>query len=131
MRRVAGPRAKKRAILVTMLLAASSAVGAVGFGLSNTKRPETTLLSPLQFQLNGKDPYVIKVPMNQGETISGEVNATGGALTFTISLQGTQMQSESVSGSYRYQFTAPAKGVYDLTCTSAEPADVSIDVYSP
>lgn len=68
--------------------------------------------------------------MKQGETISGEVNSTGAAVTLSIVFQGVVMRSESVSGVYHYQFTATAPGAYDLFFDSAGHALISADVYS-
>lgn len=122
----------KRAATITtlLLLVGSSLAGVIGLGVASLETGQRTILSLLQFQLNGRDPYTVKMPMSQGERISGEVNSTGGTATFPIVLQGVVMQSESVSGSYRYQFTARSAGIHELVFQSTEPAVVSVGVYS-
>lgn len=123
---------RRAATIATLLLVVGSPlVGAAGLGLASLETGRHTILSPLQFQLNGRNPYTIKVPMKQGETISGEVNSTRGAVSFLVVLQGVVLQSEPVSGSCRYQFTATFEGTYELVFQSAEVVMVSVDIYSP
>jgi len=122
---------KKSAATATLLLVVgSSLVGVIGLGVAPLPSERHTILSPLQFQLNGRDPYTVRVPMKQGETISGEVNVTGGTLVFAILLQQAVMQSASVSGNYSYQFTAASGGTYELVFQSTEPVLVSVDIHS-
>ena len=118
-------------LLAVSILAASSMAGILLYAVpSPAASTETLLQAPLRFQLNGKDPYTIKVPMRQGETVSGIINSTDGSVTFSIVFNGVTIQSESVSASSQYQFTATTSGNYELDFTSTRTTLVSVDIYS-
>ena len=118
-------------LLAVSILTASSVAGILLYAVpSPASSTETLLQAPLRFQLNGRDPYTIKVPLSQGETVSGIINSTDGYVTFSIVLNGVVMQTESVSASSQYQFTATASGTYELDFASTQTTLVSVDIYS-
>jgi hypothetical protein len=120
---------------IVLILAASSVVGAVELGsagpspTSSLTSPKATL-PPFQFQVNGRDPYTVSVPMTEGEVVSGEVNVTGGTIAFSIVLHAVTVQSETVYGIYHYQFTAAAAGTYDFVFVSQQPVLVVFSAYA-
>ena len=118
-------------LLAVSILAASSVVGTLLYAVPSPAASTKTLLqAPLRFQLNGKDPYIIKVPMKEGETLSGVINSSGGSVTFSTVLNGVAVQSEFVSASSQYRFTATTSGIYELDFASTQTTLVSVDIYS-
>jgi len=88
---------------------------------------QSFLLSPFEFQLNGSEPYTIEVLLRQGETISGNVNATGqGTLSFVLG--GSVLQAQPLRADDHYKFTAPSSATYQLVFESRGSALVWFDI---
>ena len=88
------------------------------------------LLNPLEFQLNGSEPYTIGVVLQQGQTISCDVNTTGhGILSFVLGravLQAKQLHAED-----HYEFRAASSATYQLVFESQGSALVWFDIRTP
>jgi hypothetical protein len=116
---------KAAALAFIAILAASSLVGAVALGIQSSNHGgRNELLAPIKFQLNGRDPYVIELPLSQGERIVCDVNASVGEVTLLLTFKGLVLWSSSFSGQNQRQIRASYGGTYLLTFESSSPARV-------
>lgn len=115
---------KAATALVIALLAASSLAGAIALAVQPSSSGSHELLAPLQFQLNGRDPYVIQLPLSSGERVACEVNASAAEVTVLLTFKGLVIWSYSFSGQNQRLIQANAGGTYALTFESSSPAEV-------
>lgn len=120
------------AIVAVTILVISTVTGAVTLGAASViaGRKEGFLLAPLEFQLNGSEPYTIGIALQDGQTISGDVNMTGhGTLSFVLG--GGVIQVQQLHANNRYEFKATSSDTYQLVFESQGIALVWFDIKSP
>jgi len=121
---------KAAATLIVAVLTASSLAGALALGVQSSSRGSHELLAPLRFQLNGRDPYVIELPLLPGQRVACDVNASAAQVTLLLALKGVVLWSYSFSGQSQRQIQADAGGTYSLTFESSSPAEVWVTLSS-
>jgi len=122
-------RSGKVLLIVVPLLLTSALAG--GFVLIRADQPESrTLLPPFEFQLNGRDPYTIRLQLATGEGMTCFANASMAPVTLVLAFHGLVLSTSTFVGRYQTSLQAPSTGSYVLEFVASSPALVWVGVSS-